>query len=296
MRVLPALCLALLTLPALAQSDGKLLLTGGVSSIDGAAGGGLTPWALVGSYASDGQIGGTAHVTRLATGDYRLRTYGAALGVHDRFELSWARQDLDTGSNLAALGLAGLHLKQDIVGLKARLAGEAVLDSDRLMPQISAGLEFKHTDAGALAPTLFGPLGAKASGTDAYVSATKLFLAQGLLANLTLRVTKANQNGLLGFGGAQSSGYRLKPELSIAKLLRRDLALGLEYRAKPDALHRSVLGDGALKEDDWKDIFLAWAPSKHASVTLAWVDLGRIAPAVQPRRQSGAYLSLQLAH
>ena len=34
----------------LAQADtGKLLLTGGVSSIDGAAGGGLAPWAVIGS-------------------------------------------------------------------------------------------------------------------------------------------------------------------------------------------------------------------------------------------------------
>ena len=37
----------------LAQADtGKLLLTGGVSSIDGAAGGGLTPWAVIGSNAT----------------------------------------------------------------------------------------------------------------------------------------------------------------------------------------------------------------------------------------------------
>jgi hypothetical protein len=31
------------------------------------------------------------------------------------------------------------------------------------------------------------------------------------------------------------------------------------------------------------------------SVTAAWVDLGAIAPAVQPRRQRGAYLSVQAA-
>jgi len=32
------------------------------------------------------------------------------------------------------------------------------------------------------------------------------------------------------------------------------------------------------------------------SVTAAWVDLGRIAPAVQPRRQTGGYVSVQLAY
>jgi len=226
--------------------------------------------------------------------DYALGAYGAAVGFGDRAELSIARQDFDAGDNLAPLGLPGLHLKQNIVGAKLRVAGDAVLDSDTLMPQVAVGVLHKTTDAGALGPTLTGPLGAKESGTDIYLSATKLFLAQGVLLNGTLRATKANQNGLLGFGGAASNGYKLQPEVSVAWLLRRDLALGAEYRAKPDNLDESVLGSGALKEDDWSDLFLAWAPNKHLSITLAWVDLGRIAPAVQPRRQRGAYLSAQI--
>ena len=293
----PALLLlaALLGAPAFAQSGGKLLLTGGVSSIDGAAGGGLTPWAVTGSYATAGEVGGTAFITRAKTDNYGLLTYGAAVAFHDRVEISLAKQDFDTESNLAPLGLDGLHLKQNILGVKVRLAGDAVLDSDTLMPQIAVGLEHKKTHAGNLDPTLFGPLGAKESGTDFYASATKLLLAEGVLVNLTLRATQANQNGLLGFGGAQGKGHRLQPELSVAKLLRKDLAIGFEFRAKPDNLNRSVLGAGALKEDDWKDVFIAWAPSKHFSLTAAWVDLGRIAPAVQPKRQTGSYLSAQFA-
>ncbi|RTL46459.1 MAG: DUF3034 family protein [Burkholderiales bacterium] len=287
---------ALAAAPAFAQTaGGKLLLTGGVSSIDGAGGGGLTPWALTGSYATAGEVGATAFVTHARTQDYGLWTYGVALAWNDRAEVSLARQDFDTGHNLAPLGLAGLHLKQDFLGGKLRVAGDAILDSDTLMPQIAVGLEAKRTQAGTLGPTLYGALGARHSGTDVYVSATKLFLAPGVLVNLTLRSTDANQNGLLGFGGAHGQGRRLQPELSIAKLLRRDLAVGLEFRAKPDNLNASVLGTGALKEDDWKDVFLAWTPSKHLSLTAAWVDLGRIAPAVQPRRQTGAYLSAQIA-
>lgn len=293
----PALALlgALLLAHPAGASGGKLLLTGGVSSIDGAAGGGLTPWALTGSYAAAGQWGGTAHASTARTGDYRLRTQGAAFSWNDRIELSLARQDLDTRDNLAPLGLAGLHLKQDIVGLKGRVAGDAVLDADRWLPQIAIGLLHKRSQAGALAPTLHGPLGAKRSGTEVYLSATKLLLAQGLLLNGTLRNSAANQNGLLGFGGAQSGQRRWHPEVSLAWLLSPQLALGAEWRAKPDHLNQSVLGAGALKEDDWKDLFLAWAPNKQVSLTLAHVDLGRIAPAVQPRRQRGAYLSLQLS-
>lgn len=278
---------------AQAQS-GKLLLTGGVSSIDGAAGGGLTPWAVTGSYATEGQWGGTAFVTGVTTQNYGLRIAGAAVALYDRVELSLAHQDLDTNNNLAPLGLPGLHLRQDIVGLKVKVAGDAVLDSDTFMPQIAVGAQYKKAKPGALGPTLTGPLGAKDSGTDAYVSATKLFLAQGLLLNATLRASKANQNGLLGFGGAQSNSYKLLPEVSVAYLLNKNLAIGAEYRAKPDHLNRSALGTGALQEDDWWDVFVAWAPSKNFSLTLAYVNLGQIAPAVQPKRQTGTYLSAQI--
>lgn len=279
----------------LAHGSGKLLLTGGVSSIDGAAGGGLTPWAVTGSYATAGEFGGTAFATRVSTRDYGLTTSGAALALDDRFELSLARQDFDAGDNLAPLGLPGLHLKLDIVGIKWRVAGDAVLEADTWMPQIAVGALHKKAKAGALAPVLTGALGASDRGTEVYLSATKLFLARGILVNGTLRATKANQNGLLGFGGANADTYTLQPEVSVAWLLNRHLALGAEFRAKPDNLNRSALGDGALQEDDWFDLFAAWAPNKHFSLTLAWVDLGRIAPAVQPRRQTGAYVSAQLA-
>jgi hypothetical protein len=274
--------------------NGKLLLTGGVSSIDGAAGGGLTPWAVIGSYATEGQVGATAHATRVRSRDYALTAYGAAIGIRDRLELSLARQDFDTGPTGPALGLPGLRLKQDIVGAKLRIAGDAVLDSDSLMPQLAIGLQHKRTDAGGLAPTL-AALGARTSGTDVYLSATKLFLAQGVLVNGTLRATRANQNGLLGFGGTGHDGYRLQPEVSVAWLLRKNLAIGAEYRAKPDNLNPSPLGEG-LAEDDWADLFVAWAPSKHLSLTLAFVDLGHIVPAVVSRRQTGAYLSAQVAY
>lgn len=291
-----ALILATGAAGALAQDagrSGKLLLTGGVSTIDGAAGGGLTPWAVTGGYGTERQFGASAYVTRVKTSDYGLTGYGAAASYGDRIEVSIARQDFDTGPTGPALGLPGLHLKQNIFGAKLRVAGDAVLDSDTLMPQIAIGALYKDLDAGGLAPTLTA-LGAKDSGTDVYVSATKLFLAQGVLVNLTLRATKANQNGLLGFGGTANDSYKIQPEVSLAWLLRRDLAIGAEYRAKPDNLNPSLLGDG-LKEDDWKDVFVAWAPSKHLSLTLAYADLGKIVPAVVSKRQKGAYLSAQIA-
>jgi hypothetical protein len=281
--------------PAVRAGQGKLLLTGGVSSIDGAAGGGLTPWAVTGGYATVGEVGGTAHFTRLVVQDYALNAYGVAVSYDDRIELSLARQDLDANSNLTPLGptLAHLRLKQDILGVKLRVAGDAVLDSDTWVPQVAVGVEQKWSHPAALGPVLES-LGAKDTGTDMYVSATKLFLAQGILVNGTLRATRANQNGLLGFGGNGHRNYRLMPEVSVAYLLSRHLAVGAEYRAKPDNLRYPTPAGNGLYENNWQDVFVAWAPSKRVSFTLAYVDLGRIAPALVSRRQSGAYLSAQL--
>jgi hypothetical protein len=296
------LFLACLLAAGSAHADvGKLLLTGGVSSIDGAAGGGITPWAVVGTQATEGQWGVSGFYSKAKTHDYGLSVAGIALGWDDRLEVSLAKQDFDTGRTGDALGLPGLHLRQDIVGVKLRVAGDAIVDSDNWMPQVAVGLLHKRLDAGGLAPVL-GALGAKTSGTDFYISATKLMLDKGLLVNGTLRATQSNQNGLLGFGatlGGSETRYRLMPEISVAYLLRRDLAVGAEYRHKPDNLGRAGqlagLGDG-LKEQDWKVIFLAWAPSKNLSLTLAWVDLGQIVGATtESRRQKGAYLSAQVA-
>ncbi|MCZ4314348.1 DUF3034 family protein [Comamonadaceae bacterium G21597-S1] len=289
------------------QADtGKLRLTGGVSSVEGTAGGGLTPWATIGSNATAGETGVSAYLSRVRTQDYGLTSAGVALGWNERVELSLARLDFDAAPASALNGIAPFgiapnpHIGLNVVGLKLRLAGDAVLDSDRWWPQLSLGLQYKRVQPGSLASVLQF-LGARTHGTDVYLSATKLFLADSVLMNATLRATRANQAGLLGFGSAAPGRdrYSLQPEFSIAWLLRRDLAIGAEYRFKPDNLQAlgaaAGLGD-ALREDDWADLFIAWTPNKNTSLTLAWVRLGRVVPGVTAnRRQRGLYLSGQLA-
>lgn len=302
----PAL-LALATATALlaaapAQADtGKLLLTGGVSTVEGAAGGGISPWAVIGSQAAEGETGVSAYLSRAVTRDYGLSAAGVAVGINDRVELSFGHQDFNTRATGTALGLPGLHLKQNILGAKVRVAGDAVLDSDSLMPQIAVGIQAKRLQSSGLDGTL-NALGAKRDGVDVYVSATKLFLAQGILVNGTLRATNANQNGLLGFGatlGGADNGYQFMPEISVAYLLSKNVAVGFEYRAMPNKLERAGaaagLGNG-LRADDWMDLFVAWAPSKNVSLTAAYVDLGRIVPATtNGKKQTGVYLSAQVA-
>ena len=287
-------------------ATGKLVLTGGVSSVDGAAGGGITPWALVGSNATEGEVGVSAFLTRSRTRDYGLTVAGVAVGVHDRYELSLAQQNFDASPAAALNAIAPFgiqpapHIRMDVLGLKVRVAGDAVLDSDRWTPQVAFGILHKRVHAASLSPVLRF-LGTENQGNELYASATKLFLAQSLLLNGTLRWTDANQNGLLGFGAAAPGRNRrsLQSEWSLAWLLANNLAVGAEFRFKPDNLRAlgaaAGLGD-ALREQSWRDLFIAWAPGKNLSLTLAWVDLGQIVPGVTGnRRQTGYYLSGQAA-
>jgi hypothetical protein len=261
--------------------SGRLLLTGGVSSVEGAGGGGLATWATISGYGTRDAIGGNVHGTYVKLPDYQLRAYGLAIGVFDRVELSYTRQEFDTGSTGAKLGLgSGFTFDQDVVGVKVKVLGDAVYDQDRWWPQVSVGAQFKSNDKGAIVRAVGGK---DNSGVDYYVAATKLYLNQSLLLNGTVRMTKANQFGLLGFGGDKHDDYSAQFEGSAAYLVNKHLAIGADVRTKPDNL-------GFAKENDSFDVFAAYAVNKNLSVTVAYVDLGSIATF---KDQRGLYLSLQ---
>ncbi|CEJ45105.1 DUF3034 family protein [Xanthomonas citri pv. bilvae] len=263
--------------------DGRLLATGGVSMIEGSSGGGIVPWATLSGYGTRDELGTVAFATHVDSGDYRLDVQGAALTVGNRLELSLARQRLDLGTLQDQLGLPWNALGQDVFGAKVRLAGDLVYAH---APQVSLGVQYKRLRNG----TLPLAIGARDDhGTDIYLSASRLLLqgAAGyqLLLNGTLRATRANQAGLLGFGGDRRNSYRLVPEVSAAVVLSPSWAVGVEYRDKPNNL-------GFAREQAWADAFVAWFPNKHVSLTAAWADLGDIATLADQR---GPYLSLQVA-
>ena len=64
-------------------------------------------------------------------------------------------------------------------------------------------------------------------GTDYYVSATKLFLGQSTIVNVTLRETKANQYGILGFGGDKSREEARRTAYSGGSLTRAQYRLDI---------------------------------------------------------------------
>lgn len=264
------------------RTGGKLLLTGGVSTIEGSGGGGLATWALTSGYGAEDGVGANLHATYVNLPDYEFRSVGAAVGLWDRVELSIARQEFDTGDTGALLGLGkDFTFTQDVVGVKVRVLGDAVYGQDTWLPQVAVGAQFKSNDQGAIISAVGGN---DDEGVDVYVAATKLFLAQSLLVNGTVRWTNANQTGLLGYGGDRNDDLEPQFEGSIGYLLSPKLVVGAEYRTKPDNL-------GFAKEDDWYDIYAAYALNKHVSVTAAYTDLGSIATFEDQR---GVYLSLQV--
>ena len=275
-----------LTLPGvgLAQdmaSGGKLLLTGGVTNIEGAGGGGLASWATITGYGTVDEIGANLHHTRVSVPGYQLDATGVAVGLFDRVEVSYTRQTFDTGSTGAKLGLgAGYSFHQNVVGAKVRIFGDALYNQDLALPQLAVGIQVKSNDRGALIKALGGK---DDQGVDYYLAATKILLNQSLVLDATVRATKANQSGLLGFGGNKNDSYTAQFEGSAGYLVTKRLLIGAEYRSKPDNL-------AFAREDDWVDIFAAYALNKHLSVTAAYADLGSIATF---KDQRGLYLSIQ---
>lgn len=279
MRAFLALFLSMATA---AGAGDRLLVTGGAQQLEGAAGGGLVPWALIAGYGTRDQVGASAFDTCVRVDDFDLRSFGAAVGWHDRVEVSFARQRFDASSVVP-----GLMLRMDVVGVKVKVAGDAVYDQDRWMPQIAVGAFHKH-DLDATIPRAVGAR--KGSDTEYYVAATKLWLGavagRNLLLDGTLRYTRANQFGLLGFGGDRNDRRRLQPEVTAAVMLNDRLAAGVEWRWKPDNL-------SFAREEDAGDVFVAWFPARWIAVTGAYARLGSIAG--KPK-QDGAYLSLQLTY
>lgn len=290
-RFFAALCAAMCCIPLHAAtldlhsdkpiSRSRLLATGGASTIEGSAGGGIVPMAVLAGYGAQEEQGAVAFASYVDTSDYQLTAVGGSWAWRNRVELSLAQQTLSHDSLTAALNLQTDSIRQRIISARVRVAGDLIYTA---MPQISVGLQHKKN------LDFFVPaaVGARAdSGTDLNLTATKLFLGgflnHNLLLNTNLRYSNANQTGLVGFGGDKNDDKEWLAEVSAGVLLTRQWLIGTEYRQKPNNL-------SFIKEDDWQTVFIGWFPNKRIALVAAYVDLGEVATF---KEQTGWYLSLQ---
>jgi hypothetical protein len=281
LRGLLAFCLFVSTGITDCLAGSRLLATSGATSIEGSAGGGIIPWAMLAGYGDSDEWACTAAPAYLRTSDYALQTGAIACSFRNRLELSFAEQSLDLDGLRDVLSLPPeQQLRQRVIGLKLRLAGDIVYGK---YGQLSLGVMHKSNYDADLASAAGAQRG---DDMEAFLSGGKLFIdgpfGQMLYLNINVRWTRANQGGLLGFGGDQDDSRGLYAEVAAAVFPRRDLALGVEYRQKPDNL-------GFATENDWRDVFIAWFPNKHVSVVAAWVDLGNVASL---GNQHGPYISV----
>jgi hypothetical protein len=268
-----ALCALLGAVPTRAES-GRLLASGGATALEGSAGGGIVPWAVLSGYGTEDELGGALGVTRVHTDDFTLDAYGASFTLWNRLELSLAQHRFDARPYDTVL-------RQSVLGAKLRVGGDLIYTR---WPQLSLGVQLKHNADFELPEAVRAK---RRSGADAYVTASKLFLGgalgHSLLLSAGLRASRANQLGLLGFGGDRRGGYALLPEFSAALLLTHRAALGFEYREQPDNLRFA-------HTDAWRDIFAAYFVNKRLAIVAAYAQLGRVAGFSD---QNGWYLSLQ---
>ena len=114
------------------ETGGKLLLTRGITNVGGAAGGGITPWAVIAGNETDRGIGGTAHYTRVDLPDYTFEAYGAAAGFYNRFEVSYTRQHGRSAGYRRRLHLPSGHCRGESPGRGRRGLRPGQMDAANL--------------------------------------------------------------------------------------------------------------------------------------------------------------------
>ncbi len=256
-----------------------------VTEIEGSGGGGIVPWALLSGDAPGSNFGAVASYTFVNTGSFTLHSVGAAASIMHRVEISAANWYLGLPGDLPGVGtnypLGTDNIQANVLGIKVKLLGMT-----STWPQIAIGLQYKNNNDKALVESL----GAQhSSGTDGYVAVTKVFPVGGmnLLLDGTLRETKANWMGLLGFGGPGSDSYKTEFEGSAGLFLNPQTLAGVEYRGMPN----NPLAGGAVQEDSHiEDAFIAYFPNKNLSFVLAAANLGQIATL---KSQHALYVQVQ---
>lgn len=275
-------------------NDGKVLLTGGVFTVDGAGGGGAVPWATISGYETRDGINGSAGFTYVNLPALQVSFYGVNVGLFDRVELSYVDSRLSLNlPNLQTVALvadaAGLDLGTNAwnstlgmqtYGIKVRLFGDAVYTSDSYIPQVAIGGLYKDNRNTALIHTLGAD---KTKDYEIYVAATKVLFPISTLVNVTARYTSANEDGLTGFGycsdGARTDCHnkrKVRAEVSIAHLVAKNTAIGGEWQQHGDNL-------------DGRSVNVAGLDLSGLTNLLGSVGLGGLSSSLQQKKEGDWY-------
>ncbi len=262
-----------------------------VANIDGQAGGGLVPWALLSS-------GPTVAYTHIGTQNLDINSLAINTSFSNRVEVSYAHNMLNDSAPVLNAGGALVGNNTDNVdnfGIKVKLN-----DMSDSMPQFALGAVYKKA-SGNLASTLNTALGVNTSSTDVYGAVSKIVNMAGknVLLNGVLRATKANALGLLDFGGGNtagaSTGYKIEPELSAEIFAASNVVVGAEYRRQPNYAMAGTAQATYLSQNSAYDFHVVYVANSNFSLTAAYVNLGTVAPVANGyTRQNGMFLQGQV--
>lgn len=267
-----------------------------VTQIEGSAGGGIVPWALM------HPTGPLVSYTNVNTNDYQIQSVAVGTSIAGMVEISLAKQMVNAPTVGAALALDN-RIDMTTVGLKVKLLD---MGKDNAVPQVAIGVQSKKVSGDIVDALKAAGAIDSLSGTDVYVAATKFVTvgAKKVVLNGTLRATKANQFGVLGFGGgtlggtvAAKTSYKAEAEISVGAFVADNVVLGVEYRAKPNNINSAAFG---IKESAAGDLFMAYFVNKNMAITAAYAYLGQVGPTpagvgttTMAKKQDGLYLQLQ---
>ena len=257
-------------------------------TIEGVGGGAITPMAYMCNTGPAGTIVGKPAVayTFLNLGSKTLHTVSITQTFLRRIELGYAYNffniatlptDIKKATGINA-GRNDLHLNH--FNLRVMLIEEDSFDLP--LPAITAGIHFKHNEGikkidDRLVGTLTRMGYDRHYGVDYTITATKMLpkLALGRPVVLTggMRISRAAQIGLLGFGESTAVTF----EGSAACLPTDWLLLAYEIRTKDNPFNstNSLIG----REQNWHAFSATWLVNEHLSVSAIYGLLGTVANA-----------------
>jgi len=286
-----------------------------ILTIEGEGGGAIVPWAYTSNASKDGGIGMPAgSIWTWVSDSYTINFWPVAVSIGDRLELGFAYQNLDISTlksdlrnDSSALAANRLDTKLDNLQMFTAHAKYQFVKESENWPAMAISVSYKKaldvdelddnlTDnvrnaglIGAGGPKVLKWMGVDDDdGFEVNLMATKLWKTKiPLLTAVNLRYTQANQLGFLGF----SDDWSLNPEFTLAILPESNVAVGVEFRYKPDEL-KSVndylnantvvagglrsLDDYTFKEDHFVDLFVAYLPTPNLTIAAGVANIGNV--------------------
>lgn len=273
--------------PAAGQTKPALTPPPAMHTIDGIGGGLITPTAyLVNPGPAEKALGAPAVSLRFwRFGDKDIETLAVSETFFGRIELSYAASRFGLGSFRDAVrkttgrdivrNEAYLHT----ISLRGLLLEENAFDL-AFLPAVTAGVQFKYNDSIQTIDRRSGRLLhsaglEKSNGIDWTITTSKTFrdplLGKPLSISAGLRVSKAAQIGLLGFGNQ----CKMSLETNIRYQPTDWLIVGYELR---DKVGPYATGPGTLgSEGPWQAISASVLLEEHLILTGAWTMMGDVA-------------------